>query len=547
MDNIDCVVIGHNTGHFDEELEGKRSMAEWFGAYRDAQVNSLLVDGKRITYMDFFNRIRRRADPAAEAVSAFDPMGLAGLHLTSFLDAHGLTAALVGEFQKGREELAELLASEPRAVAITTTFYFDLAPMQEIVQFIRERSPVTEIIIGGPYPSQLQRTKPKQLEFTLKLIGADIFVLDGQGELTLARVVRALKRGDDLTEIANLCLVERDRCIRTARKVEDNPINANRVNWSLFDRAKLQPFVMTRTAISCLFSCSFCTYPIRAGAHRLADIEVIEKELRQLDELGVRFVYFIDDTFNVPLPRFKKLCRMMIRNRFKFRWISYLRCGNMDQEGVRLATESGCVGALLGIESGDADVLKMMNKFANPDTYRKGIRWLEDAGIMAWALFFVGFPGETAASLRNTISLLQDTEPSFFATQIWFYDPSTPISARAKELKLRGTGYGWKHETMSWQEACDGVETMLREVNRSIYIPQTGFSFETIFYLMGRGVDFELIRSFLRTGQRMLVDGIGDKRVESASYYAELDRLVASHGSPRFSACPAPAPILPKA
>src|SRR5262249_11843463 len=151
---------------------------------------------------------------------------------------------------------------------------------------------------------------------------------------------------------------------RTKREVEDNPLAKNAINWSLFDRAFLQPFTLTRTAISCPFACSFCSYPIRSGSHRVSDVEFVERELRQLEALGVRHVYFIDDTFNVPLPRFKDLCRMMIRNRFNLRWISYLRCGNMDDEAIRLAAESGCVGALLGIESGDENVLKVMNKFA---------------------------------------------------------------------------------------------------------------------------------------------------------------------------------------
>jgi len=69
---------------------------------------------------------------------------------------------------------------------------------------------------------------------------------------------------------------------------------------------------------------------VRAGEHRLAEIERVEADMRALSDVGVEYVYFIDDTFNVPLPRFKDLCRMMIRNRFRFRWLSYLRCGNMD-------------------------------------------------------------------------------------------------------------------------------------------------------------------------------------------------------------------------
>jgi p-methyltransferase len=367
-----------------------------------------------------------------------------------------------------------------------------------------------------------------------------VYVIDSQGEAALVQIVTALKSGsslEDLRSIPNLVIFSDGQSCRTKRQPEDNPINENRVEYSLFDRTALQPFSMIRTAISCPFACSFCSYPVRAGDHRLADVAQVEADLRQLSDIGVEFVYFIDDTFNVPLPRFKELCRMMIKNRFRFRWLSYLRCGNMDLEAVQLAAESGCVGALLGIESGDQEVLKIMNKFASPEKYRKAIRWLEDAGIMTWALFFIGFPGDGETGLANTLSLVSDTAPSFYSTQIWFYDDSTPIHNRAKEFELKGAGYTWKHKTMTWVQACDNVDRMLREVKSSLYVPQNGFSFETIFYLLGRGFSFRYVNDFLETCRDVVIAGLGDTPVDStkvfsrlqASYAAESGALSFSH------------------
>jgi len=532
MNKVDCVIVGHNTGNFQDFITGRKSMSQWNGAYRDAQINSLLLNGRRISYMDFFNMAWKQMDPAAEPVSPFDPLGLAGLHLASFLARHGASAVIVGEFQKGKARLEELLRDEPLAVAITTTFYFEPSPMMEIVTFIRKRSPGTFIIIGGPYISHLDRGElADSLEGILKDIGADIYVIEGQGEATLARVMQALKSGSrlaDLASIPNLLVFDKGKPFRTGREPEDNPINENRVEWGLFEANALKPFSMIRTAISCPFACAFCSYPVRAGEHRLAEIEHVEADLRALSDIGVEYVYFIDDTFNVPLPRFKDLCRMMIRNRFRFRWLSYLRCGNMDHEAVMLAAASGCAGALLGIESGDQGVLKIMNKFATPDKYRQAIRWLEDAGIMIWALFFVGFPGESEASIANTISLLTDTAPSFFTTQVWFYDHTTPIHRRAQEFNLEGAGYTWSHSSMTWERACDGVDQMLREVKSSLYVPQTGFSFETIFYLMGRGLSLDFIKRFLGISRDLVIEGLGDAPVDSAKAMLRIQAICAT-------------------
>ncbi len=544
MNRIDCIIIGHNTGNFQDYIAGTKSMAKFNGAYRNAQINSLLLDGRRISYMDLFNAVLKDADPNAEELTPFDPLSLASLHLASALARSGASITVVGEFQKGKPKLDELLRDEPLTVAITTTFYFEPEPMKEIVSFIRERSPDTKIIIGGPYPSHLDRGDLSSvLAMILEDIGADVYVIDSQGEAALVRIVNELKSGstlEDLQSIPNLLIFSDGNTWRTAKKPEDNPINENRVEYSLFDRAALEPFSMMRTAISCPFACSFCSYPIRAGEHRLADIDLIEADLRKISDIGVKFLYFIDDTFNVPVPRFKELCRMMIKNRFRFKWISYLRCGNMDQEAVKLAAESGCVGALLGIESGDQEVLQIMNKFASPDKYRRAIRWLEDAGIMTWALFFVGFPGDAEAGLANTISLISDTAPSFYATQIWFYDHTTPIHKQAAEFNLSGSGYTWKHNSMTWVDASDNVDRMLREIKSSLYVPQNEFSFETIFYLMGRGFSLPFVKDFLETCRDVVVAGLGDKSVDStkifpklqASYAAErgMPGVLSSHG-----------------
>jgi p-methyltransferase len=194
---------------------------------------------------------------------------------------------------------------------------------------------------------------------------------------------------------------------------------------------------------------------------------------------------------------------------------------------VQLAAASGCVGALLGIESGNAEVLTIMNKFAVPPKYRKAIRWLEDAGIMSFALFFIGFPGETEKTALDSIQLIRDTEPTFFATQMWFYDHTTPIHQQAAQYQLKGGGYGWRHKTMAWQESADLVDEMVRKADRSIYLPQMGFSIETICYLMGRGFDLGYLKEFLRTCHRMVVDGLGDTPFDSAPYVDRLRGLAA--------------------
>jgi radical SAM PhpK family P-methyltransferase len=523
-----CVVIGPNAGQFDQYVAERKALETVSGAYRDVQVNSLHIAGKRVSYLDWFNQLRADVDPNARPFGTFDPPSLAEMHLVSRLARDGLPSVSIGEFQRGRARLDALLRGEPAVVAVTTTFSFEPKPVREIVDFVRERSPRTKVIVGGPYIWNLVQSPSRRgQDLLFGEMGADAFVIDSQGETTLARVVKIFAEGrdDELARTPNVAFAVDGKWVRTERAEENNSLDQNRVDWTLFDADSIRPFTMTRTAISCPFACSFCTYPLRAGEHRLASLETMEAELRVLDSLGVKFVDFIDDTFNVPLPRFKDLCRMLIRNRFSFRWISYLRCGNMDEEAVRLAAESGCVGALLGIESGSRPVLENMNKFANPDKYRKAIRWLEDAGVMCWALLFVGFPGETTETVAETVALVRDAAPTFFGAQIWFYDSKTPIAARGAEFTLKGNGYGWRHNTMDWRTAADGAEQLIRTPNDSLYLPQTAFTLETFMYLMGKGYQKTTLLEFLRVARAIVIDGLGDQVVDLAKYDAPITAI----------------------
>ena len=73
----------------------------------------------------------------------------------------------------------------------------------------------------------------------------------------------------------------------------------------------------------CPFNCAFCGFPGRAGKYAYLDVDLVERELDRIADLGtVSTLTIIDDTFNVPKPRFKEILRMMIRKDYGLRWNS---------------------------------------------------------------------------------------------------------------------------------------------------------------------------------------------------------------------------------
>jgi p-methyltransferase len=213
---------------------------------------------------------------------------------------------------------------------------------------------------------------------------------------------------------------------------------------------------------------------------------------------------FIDDTFNVPLERFKEMCRLMISKGYQFNWFSYFRCSNSDEEAIDLMARSGCKGVFLGIESGSPTILKNMNKAATIEKYVKGIRSLHERGILTFGSFILGFPGETAETIKETTSFIRETAPTYYRAQMWYCEPGTPIDREREKYKISGQGFMWKHSTMDSLEAMDHIERMFLSIEESEWLPQWSFDFWIIPYLLGKGVSLESFRKFMAPANKML-------------------------------------------
>lgn len=523
--SVDCIIIGYNETPFETYEALLRTYGTQSEAYRDLRLSFVDVEGEPATFVELLNAARRRAAPEAPDVAPYESgaiPNLAAAYLTTFVRRHGFTADYVNLFQSEKDKLAALLAQQPLCVAITTTFYVINLPVTEMVQFIRASNPSVPVVVGGPLvanhvrrfaeaPSGVERTPSPvvrvsdELESALADIDADIYVVEGQGELTLTRVLECLRRGATLADVPNLVYREAGAYWQTAKEPEQNDLDASRIDWSGLSEGPLGRTIQLRTARSCAFSCAFCNYPERAGRLTLAHVDSVRDELDSIRRRGdVMNVVFIDDTFNVPLARFKDVCRLMIAERYGFEWYSYFRCSNADLEAFDLMAESGCKGVFLGIESGSPTILKNMSKAATAEKYEEGIRQLRARDILTFGSFILGFPGETHDTVRETEDFIRRTRPDFYRVQLWYCEAGTPIERQRAKYHITGDGFVWEHATMDSLTAMDHIERLFLSVRESEWLPQWSFDFWIIPYLRGEGMSREQFTQFMRRANRLL-------------------------------------------
>jgi p-methyltransferase len=515
--HLDCIVVGYNEIPFEKYAELLGHYGRDSEAFRDLKFSFVEIDGRPSNYVDLLNHAMREArGPVAREsghiyVRSGEIPNLAAAYLSNFARKRDIKARYINLFQDEKERFKQWLAEDPACVAITTTFYVLNFPVSEIVQFVREHNPRTKIVVGGPLvANHLRNLKGDALDVALKDIGADFYVVDSQGEATLVDLIRCLRAGESPVTVPNLLFFEDEKRVHTPVTPETNSMDESDIRW--LDFAQEEPLgrtIQTRTARSCSFKCAFCNYPTRAGALSLASLDTVERELESIRSIGVvSNVVFIDDTFNVPLPRFKDLCRMMIRKKFNFNWYSYFRCSNSDEQAFDLMAESGCKGVFLGIESGSPTILKNMNKSATIDRYAVGIEALHKRGITTFGSFILGFPGETAQTVKETADFIRVNKPDFYRAQMWYCEPGTPIMREQEKYKISGEGFVWEHATMTSLEAMDHIDRLFLTTKESIWLPQWSFDFWFIPYITGRGVAIDEFKQFVSHADALLATEI---------------------------------------
>jgi anaerobic magnesium-protoporphyrin IX monomethyl ester cyclase len=497
---IDCLIIGHNEMNFEEYENIIGIMGKETVAYKDLSLNFINYKGKPLIVSDVYNMLNKECSNVnIPTLSLSDTFSTTIAYLGTYLSRRGISFDYINSFQNEKEILVEKLKSHKiRSIAITTTLYVSALPILEILELIRKYDKSVKIIIGGPYISTNCRLlDSSSLQYLLKSMAADFYINSSQGETALTNIVLAIKNNSNFDNINNIYYKDGSEYKSTLAVDEDNKLDDNMVEWGLFSE-KVGTFAAIRTAISCPFSCMFCGFPKHAGKYQTSEVKSIEKELNAIERIGtVKSINFIDDTFNVPNERFKAILKMMIKNKYSFKWHSYFRCQYSDRETIELMKESGCEGVFLGIESGSQEMLNKMNKQVKIEKYIEGHSLLKEYDILTFDSFIIGFPGENENTVKQTIEFIRETKPTFYRVQVWYCEPITPIWEQKDKYEIKGSQFQWEHSTMDSLTAFKHVEEMFFSIKDSIWLPQYNFDFINIFHLLHRGMSINQIKEFL--------------------------------------------------
>ena len=228
-------------------------------------------------------------------------------------------------------------------------------------------------------------------------------------------MIEKIKKRENIDDIENIIEIREKKCIIHKENKEHNDINSDIVSYDKLSPRLQFSTINIRTARGCPNRCKFCNYPVRNPKLELQTLDNIKKQILDLYNIDrVKNIVFIDDSFNMPLNRFKDICKMMIELGSRKPWYSYFRISHCDEEAIALMKESNCEGVFLGIESADNKVLENMNKRTTYEQYIEALLLLKKYRINTFAYFLIGFPGETDETIEKNIELLNSGLIDFY-------------------------------------------------------------------------------------------------------------------------------------
>ncbi|VAX36700.1 hypothetical protein MNBD_UNCLBAC01-2168 [hydrothermal vent metagenome] len=308
---------------------------------------------------------------------------------------------------------------------------------------IKEKSPKTVLVTGGPHPTSRGREVLENLEFDIAAIG--------EAEKTFAEIVALSDKPEEWDSIKGIHFrssdgnIEKteDRPAMTNQELDELPFPAwNFVNdkYTTYDYGmNVQSYRTVLTARGCPFKCYFCDTSF-GKKMRYRSIKNVVDEIEQAVAEGITNFYIQDDTFTVHMGRVEEFVDLIIKRKLKINWWALSRSdiGKTDRGKALLKKmkESGLDSLALGVESHDQVVLDAMDKGTKMEDVEETIRVMQDLGITVRIFIMVGLPKQDKKSIDGTIDFIRRMKPDVVTVNILTPYPGTPV---AKNPKKYGT------------------------------------------------------------------------------------------------------------
>jgi len=324
------------------------------------------------------------------------------------------------EYDEVERRIAEF---KPDVVGITC-FTVQLVDVHNTIAAAK-RAGVPKVVLGGPHISDFP-----QESVGLKDVDA---VVKGEGQQPMQDLLSAWEQGEQARGIAGVIAHQDDPVPETdvyfSNDLDDYPIiDRTLVDYSRYYDVMGEGGIFTTviTSRGCPYRCTFCNTP--RHRYRVMSPGRVCDELEAWLALGIREIYFVDDTFNITNKRVHDLCDEILRRGIDISWTVRFRVKGVDRPLLEKMKAAGCQRIQFGVEQGTEEGLLRLKKDVTSIEIENAFRLCREVGINTVAYFMIGTPVErTRQDVEDTIRYSIKLDPDFVMFNLMTPFPGTTL------------------------------------------------------------------------------------------------------------------------
>ncbi len=364
-----------------------------------------------------------------KSIFKFPPLGLG--YIAAALNEQNISVDLIdGSFITPDQVIEQIKRSCPQVVG----FYAMLTMEHHAVELARQTRDLCELqVAGGPYPT----ASPG---YFLSLF--DMVAL-GEGEKSLPQLVKALHEGKDLRDVPGFAyskdsevkhtpsqprIEQLDRIAFPARSGFDD--KAYKEYWRKNYGHTMTSMITTR---GCPFKCGFCSKPVFGDDYRERSAANVVDEIQEILALDYERIWMADDCFTLNRKRVVQICDEILKRGLKFEWECLSRADGVEPDMLNRMREAGCSRLFFGLESGNDNMLEVMNKNTTVASARTAVGLAFQRGLKTGGFFILGYPGETDETLIETVNFSSSLPLDYLSYTVPYPLPGTDLYRRLKD------------------------------------------------------------------------------------------------------------------
>lgn len=373
-------------------------------------------------------------------------------YLAAPLDKKGYDVKIIDcppIYYQNEDVLRELLEFKPNVIGVSSlTAAKDEAC--SLMNFLKEKITGVPIIFGGAHATCF----PEDVFKNVPNLDALVY---GEGEKTFEEICDSIKENGFVKENIKGTWIKNKLGELIKNPPQDPILNLDDAlmpafhlyDYKIYKPLPLQykkiPAANLITSRGCPWGrCTFCFESGNAAQkyRRYSPERAIEEIKLLVKNHGVKEIAFWDDNFLINEKWVSDFCDLLDKEGLKMPWSAYGRVNTVTYNMLRRAKESGLWCVFYGYETGNEDLLKIINKGATLEQAVQATKWTHDLGIDTKGSFMLALPHETPEKGQKTIDFAKKLDVTFAQFLLTFPEWGTPLYDEAlKSGKFVWEGY----------------------------------------------------------------------------------------------------------